>query len=198
MSATDTDLPVTGRGLSLGLRMVRRVAGSRLLDDVGVRRRVERALFKATKGGVRSATAAGRQFEAARRLGGVPVRPTPRTPHDLFDVTPDDEQALLRDALREFAAAKVRPAASDADSGAETPAELLLALSELGVSVLGVPEELGGAMQAQAAVTATLAAEALAHGDLGIAYAALAPGAVAAAIGRWGSADQQATYLPDS
>ena len=39
-------------------------------------------------------------------------------------------------------------------------------------------------------------AEALAHGDLGIAYALLAPGAVATAIGQWGSAEQQSTYLP--
>jgi alkylation response protein AidB-like acyl-CoA dehydrogenase len=41
-----------------------------------------------------------------------------------------------------------------------------------------------------------LIGEALAHGDMGIAYAALAPGAVATAIGRWGTAEQQAAYLP--
>ena len=32
---------------------------------------------------------------------------------------------------------------------------------------------------------------------MGIAYAALAPGAVATAIGHWGTADQQAAYLPE-
>ena len=62
--------------------------------------------------------------------------------------------------------------------------------------MLGVPEELGGVMHEQAAVTSVLIGEALAHGDLGIAYAALAPGAVATAIGLWGSAEQEATYLP--
>ncbi|MHB1810604.1 MAG: acyl-CoA dehydrogenase family protein, partial [Solirubrobacteraceae bacterium] len=41
-----------------------------------------------------------------------------------------------------------------------------------------------------------LVAEALSHGDLGIAYAALAPGAVATAIGAFGDAEQQAAYLP--
>jgi alkylation response protein AidB-like acyl-CoA dehydrogenase len=51
-------------------------------------------------------------------------------------------------------------------------------------------------MHEQAAVTSVLIGEALAHGDLGIAYAALAPGAVATAIGHWGSAEQEATYLP--
>ena len=62
--------------------------------------------------------------------------------------------------------------------------------------MLGVPEELGGVMHEQAAVTSVLIGEALAHGDMGIAYAALAPGAVATAIGHWGSAEQEATYLP--
>jgi alkylation response protein AidB-like acyl-CoA dehydrogenase len=42
----------------------------------------------------------------------------------------------------------------------------------------------------------TLVAEALAHGDLGLAVAALAPGAVATAIAAWGSDEQQQTYLP--
>jgi alkylation response protein AidB-like acyl-CoA dehydrogenase len=62
--------------------------------------------------------------------------------------------------------------------------------------MLAVPEELGGVMQEQAAVTSVLIGEALAHGDMGIAYASLAPGAVATAIAHWGSADQQAAYLP--
>ena len=62
--------------------------------------------------------------------------------------------------------------------------------------MLGVPEELGGVMHEQAAVTSVLIGEALAHGDMGIAYAALAPGAVATAIGHWGTPEQEATYLP--
>ena len=62
--------------------------------------------------------------------------------------------------------------------------------------MLGVPEELGGVMAEGAATTTVLIAEALAHGDMGIAYAALAPGAVATAIGLWGTAEQEATYLP--
>ncbi|HYZ64302.1 MAG TPA: acyl-CoA dehydrogenase family protein, partial [Acetobacteraceae bacterium] len=36
----------------------------------------------------------------------------------------------------------------------------------------------------------------LAHGDMGIAAACLAPAAVSTAIGLWGDAQQQATYLP--
>ncbi|MCW3004581.1 MAG: acyl-CoA dehydrogenase domain protein, partial [Conexibacter sp.] len=66
----------------------------------------------------------------------------------------------------------------------------------LGLTMLGVPEELGGAVSERSAVTAVLAAEALAHGDAGLAVGALAPAAVATALALWGDADQQATYLP--
>jgi alkylation response protein AidB-like acyl-CoA dehydrogenase len=51
-------------------------------------------------------------------------------------------------------------------------------------------------MAEQSAVTSVLVTEALGHGDMGIGLAALAPGAVATAIGLWGDADQESTYLP--
>ena len=63
--------------------------------------------------------------------------------------------------------------------------------------MLGVPEELGGAVDERSAVTTTLITEALAYGDMGLAFAVLAPGGVATALGLWGDADQQATYLPE-
>jgi alkylation response protein AidB-like acyl-CoA dehydrogenase len=90
----------------------------------------------------------------------------------------------------------VRPSAADADAAAATPVELLEQAAELGLCTLGVPEELGGVMADRSAVTTVLAAEALAHGDMGVAFAALAPGAVASAVGLWGDAEQQASYLP--
>jgi alkylation response protein AidB-like acyl-CoA dehydrogenase len=62
--------------------------------------------------------------------------------------------------------------------------------------MLGVPEELGGAVAERSAVTTALMSEALAQGDMGVALACLAPAAVATALGLWGDADQQATYLP--
>ncbi|HWM56083.1 MAG TPA: acyl-CoA dehydrogenase family protein [Solirubrobacterales bacterium] len=183
------------RSMGLGLRWLNRLAGSDLLDRIRIRKQVERALFTTTRSGFRSATAAGRTFKAAQQLG-KPARQAIGKPRSLFDVTPDDEQQMFQEAVREFAANEVRPAALAADADRETPSELLAQVNELGVNMLGVPEELGGVMQEQAAVTAALIDEALGHGDMGIAYAALAPGAVATAIGHWGSAEQEATYLP--
>lgn len=192
---TDTEKGMAERSMGFGLRALNRLAGSDLLDRIRLRKQVERALFQGTKNGFRSATAAGRTFKAAQQLG-KPARQAKGRSIGLFDITPDDEQQMFQEAGRAFAEEKIRPAALDADAARETPAELLQQAAELGVNMLGVPEELGGVMHEQSAVTSVLIGEALAHGDMGIAYAALAPGAVATAIGLWGSAEQEATYLP--
>jgi alkylation response protein AidB-like acyl-CoA dehydrogenase len=186
---------VAERSMGLGLRWLNKLAGSDLLDRIRIRKQVERALFTGTKNGFRSATAAGRTFKAAQRLGR-PARQTPSKPRALFDISPDDEQQMLQEGVRDFAESKLRPVAKQADFDRTTPGELLAQANELGINMLGVPEELGGVMHEQAAVTSVLIGEALAHGDMGIAYAALAPGAVATAIGHWGTAEQEATYLP--
>jgi alkylation response protein AidB-like acyl-CoA dehydrogenase len=190
-----SDKGIAERSMGLGLRALNRLAGSDLLDRLRIRKQVERALFRGTKTGFRSVSAAGRTFKAAQKLA-TPARQATGKPRALFDITPDDEQQMFQEAVRDFAGQKVRPAASEADTACATPGELLAQVNELGVNMLGVPEELGGVVQEQAAVTSALIGEALAHGDMGIAYAALAPGAVATAIGRWGTADQEATYLP--
>jgi alkylation response protein AidB-like acyl-CoA dehydrogenase len=195
VNATDTNSGIAERGMGMGLRALNRLAGSELLDRIHVRKGVERALFHGTKGGFRSATAAGRTFKAAQQLGR-PARQAHSKPRVQFDVTPDDEQQMFQEAVRAYALEQVRPAALQADADRATPPALLAQAAELGIDMLGVPEELGGVMQEQAAVTTVLVGEALAHGDMGIAYAALAPGAVAGALSQWGDADQQATYLP--
>lgn len=189
------DQGIAERSMGIGLRALNWLAGSDLLDRIRLRKQVERALFQGTKSGFRTATAAGRTFKAAQQLG-KPARQKRSKSKGLFDVTPDDEQQMFQEACRSFAAAEMRPAALAADAERETPPELLAQTAELGINMLGVPEELGGVMHEQAAVTGVLVGEALAHGDLGIAYAALASGAVATAIGLWGTAEQEATYLP--
>jgi alkylation response protein AidB-like acyl-CoA dehydrogenase len=194
-TTTDTDRGVAERAMGIGLRGLNWLAGSDLLDRIRIRKGVERALFQGTKQGFRTATAAGRTFAAAQKLG-KPARQPRSKSKGLFDITPDDEQAMFQEAGRAFAADQVRPAAKAADDERTTPAEILAQATELGVAMLGVPAELGGVMEEGAATAAALIGEALAHGDMGIAYAALAPGAVATAIGLWGSAEQEAIYLP--
>jgi hypothetical protein len=185
---------IAEKGLGGGLRALSRLARSDLLDRLRMRKQTERAVFHASKNGFRTAATAGRTFSAATKLAR-PARQAYTSSAGLFDLTPDDEQAMLRHAVADFATAQVRPAAAAADAACATPAQLIAQVAELGVGMLGIPEELGGVMVEQSAVTAAVTAEALAHGDMGIAYATLAPAAVSTALGLWGDADQQAAYL---
>ena len=103
---------------------------------------------------------------------------------------------MLVDVVTEFATEVVRPAAAEANDSCSAPDEVLKASLEIGLPILGVPESLGGISEERSAMAGTLVAEALAHGDMGLAVAALAPGSVATALGLWGTDEQQSTYLP--
>jgi len=188
-------MTVAERSMGLGLRAIRQIAGMDVIDRMGLRGPAERALYVVTKNGMSTAAGAGRRFAAVTGTGAA-TRPRSALATGLFDLTPDEDQQMILAAMKEFAAARLRPAALGADSACAAPAPLLAATTDLGLASLGVPEELGGSAGESSAVTGVLVAEALAHGDLGLAVAALAPGAVATALGRWGDADQQATYLP--
>lgn len=186
------------RSMALCLRALHRVASSEAIDRLGLREPAVRLVHGVTRNGARTATRAGRTFAAAQRLAGPARQPRAegdRRP-DLFDLAPSDEQELLRDSVRDFAMARLRPVAGDADGACGAPAPLLAQANELGLTMVGVPEALGGAVPERSATTTVLMAEALARGDMGIAVACLAPAAVSTAIAEWGDADQQATYLP--
>jgi len=187
---------LTERSMAVGLKALNRLASNGLIDRFGLREPAERVLHGASKATVRTATRAGRTFAATQRLSKPARQPKARR-SDLFDLTPDDEQQMLRESVRDFALAKLRPAAQAADDACAAPAELLTQANDLGLTMVGVPEELGGAVTERSAVTTVLMAEALAQGDMGIAVACLAPAAVSTAISLWGDADQQATYLSE-
>ncbi len=182
--------------MAAGLAVLNRLAGVRALDRFGLRKPVERGVYQATRTGFRTAGAASRTFTAARRQL-APARLPTAGRRTLFDLTPTGEQRLIQQAARQFAAEQLRPAAPAADADCRPPAELLRrAADELGIAMVGIPESLGGAGTERSAVTGVLVAEALAHGDLGLAVAVLAPAAVSTALVLWGDERQQATYLP--
>ena len=183
------------RSMAMGLRALGRLASSDLVDRFGLRQPTERFLHGASKTTMRTAASAGRTFAAAQKLSR-PARQPRGKRTDLFDLTPTEEQQMLREAVRAFGLERLRPAAEGADAQSASPTELLAQSGELGLTMVGVPEELGGAVEERSAVTSVLLSEALALGDMGIAVACLAPAGVSTALGLWGDADQQATYLP--
>jgi alkylation response protein AidB-like acyl-CoA dehydrogenase len=181
--------------IGLAVAAVNRLAQSEIIDRVGLRRQTEQVVYSTTRNGFRVATAAGRQFaRAGRRTAGT--RPASARSSGLFDLTPTEDESMLLEVVRELADELLRPAAAAADDACAAPPEVLAAAQEVGLPGLGVPDALGGIMEERSAMAGTLVAEALAHGDMGLAVATLAPGAVATAIGLWGTEAQQQTYLP--
>lgn len=59
-----------------------------------------------------------------------------------FDLT--DEQRMIRDTARDFAAREIAPKASEIDKGSRWPAEIVKRLAELGFLGMAIPEEYGG------------------------------------------------------
>jgi alkylation response protein AidB-like acyl-CoA dehydrogenase len=173
-----------------------KLAQSDLLDRVGLRRHAEQTVFTMTRGGFRTATTAGRAFAKAGQRGTSGQRAATAQSRGVFDLTPTEDEQMLVDVVTELATEVVRPAAAEADVACAAPDHVLAAANEIGLPLLGVPEALGGISEERAVMAGTLVAEALAKGDLGLAVAGLAPGAVATAVATWGTDAQQQTYLP--
>jgi alkylation response protein AidB-like acyl-CoA dehydrogenase len=107
-----------------------------------------------------------------------------------------EEQELVRDAMREFAAEAMRPLARECDEQATIPDEFLETAWSLGLTSTQIPEVYGGAGEARSMVTNAILLEELAHGDASLAIAALAPSLFANAILDHGSEDQRRSLLP--
>ncbi|MEV6902326.1 acyl-CoA dehydrogenase family protein [Amycolatopsis sp. NPDC051372] len=181
--------------MGFGLAALTRLAGSSVIDRAGLRGPVQNLVKAGTRNGFRAAGAATRSFKSVRRLG-KPARLAPAQDTGLFDLTPSEDQQLIAETVTEFAAEQLRPAAADADAKLAAPEGLLTRAAELGISLVGIPEELGGAGTERSVVTNALVAEALAHGDMGLAVSVLAPSAVSTALVAWGDEQQQADYVP--
>jgi alkylation response protein AidB-like acyl-CoA dehydrogenase len=182
--------------IGLAVAALNKLASNPALDRFGLRKPAERVVYEATKSGFKAIGTASRTFERRGKKSGSAKRPASAASTGVFDLTPTEDEQMLVDVVTEFATEVVRPAAHDADAACEAPVDLLKASLEIGLPILGVPEELGGISAERSAMAGTLVAEALAKGDMGLAVAALAPGAVATAISLWGTDEQQQTYLP--
>jgi len=181
--------------IDLGMALLTPLLGQDFLDRRGLRDPLNKALKFGVKHGFSAAGASSRQFKKIQGLGKAPAR-LAVTGAGYFDLSPDDDQRMILETVGEFAEEILRPAARDADDAAGYPEGLITKAAELGITAIKVPEDFDGIAESRTAVTNALVAEALGYGDMGLALPILAPGGVASALTHWGSADQQATYLP--
>lgn len=183
-------------GIDIALALLTPFVGQEFLDRYHLRDPLNEGLRYGTKTLFSTAGAASRQFKAVKSIRSKPTR-LKSSGKDYYDLRPDDEQKMIVETLDEFAEEVLRPAAPEADEAASYPRDLIAKAAELGITAINIPEDFEGIAAHRSSVTNVLVAEALAYGDMGLALPILAPGGVASALTHWGSADQQATYLPE-
>ncbi|CAN5562523.1 acyl-CoA dehydrogenase family protein [soil metagenome] len=184
----------------IGLALITPLVGQEFLDRYHLRDPLNRGLRLGVQTAFSAVGATTRQFNKVQGLGKPATRLAAGRPEkgsDYFDLTPDDDQKLIVETVKEFAEEILRPAAHDADDAAMYSPELIAKAAELGITAINIPEDFDGIAAHRSTVTNALVAEALAYGDMGLALPILAPGGVASALTHWGSADQQATYLTE-
>ena len=106
-----------------------------------------------------------------------------------------EEEAMFRDAVREFAGTEVRPYVHEMDEAAQFRLDLIPKFFELGLMGIEVPEEYGGS--AGSIFMAVLAIEELARVDASAAiYVDVHNTLVNNAILRWANSEQKGRYFP--
>jgi len=114
----------------------------------------------------------------------------------MYSFDPTDEQKLIVQTARDFAAKHLRPLAHESDEESKLPGGFLAASWELGLATGAIPEAFGGVGMARSAVTGALVIEELAFGDLPLAMAMLVPALVAYPLVDHGSDLQKEKILP--
>jgi alkylation response protein AidB-like acyl-CoA dehydrogenase len=114
----------------------------------------------------------------------------------MFDLTLTDEQRMNRETMQRFAAAEIRTLAKSVDEGASPARDFYPQTADLGLTLLPIPEALGGAGMARSPTSNALIFEDLAHGDMALALGAISPMAFVNTLLDQGSDAQREKYLP--
>ena len=176
----------------LGLALITKIAGSDVIDQLKLRKLIERSLYQGSKAGFKALSQSQKVFK------GTPSANKERLPSqskNLFDLSLTEEQQMTRDMILGFAQEVLYPLAHEADHQAKFPSSLQDQISELGLQYYALPESLGGVASEKNIVSNVLIAEDLAQGDFSLAAAILSNFSVINALTQWGNAEIQARYL---
>lgn len=178
----------------MGLLIASRFAGSRWANKLGLRKPVERIAYLSTRMGFKFA---GKLLQKRQQQDSVQgERLANSRDKKLFDLSLTEEQQMIKDSVRDYAHAVIRPLATSADEQKKSPSDFLQNAMALGLNLFSVPESMGGAAQQYSPTTSAIIAEELGWGDFALATTLLAPVGVANALVRWGTLQQQQQWLP--
>lgn len=176
-----------------GLSLITKIAGSEVLDQLKLRKFVEKSLYQGSKTGFKVLNKTQKAFKPQ----AIDKQRLPNQVNkNLFDLSLTEEQQMTVDAMSQFAEEVLYALAHDADHQAQFPEQLWQHLVDLGLNYYALPEALGGVAAEQNIVSNILIAESLAKGDFSLTASLLSTFSVINAITRWGSTQVQSMYLP--
>lgn len=176
-----------------GLSLITKIAGSEVLDQLKLRKFVEKSLYQGSKTGFKVLNKTQKAFKPQ----AIDKQRLPNQVNkNLFDLSLTEEQQMTVDAMSQFAEEVLYALAHDADHQAQFPEQLWQHLVDLGLNYYALPEALGGVAAEQNIVSNILIAESLAKGDFSLTAGLLSSFSVINAITRWGSTQVQSMYLP--
>ena len=176
-----------------GLSLITKIAGSEVLDQLKLRKFVEKSLYQGSKTGFKVLNKTQKAFKPQ----AIDKQRLPNQVNkNLFDLSLTEEQQMTVDAMSQFAEEVLYALAHDADHQAQFPEQLWQHLVDLGLNYYALPEALGGVAAEQNIVSNILIAESLAKGDFSLTAGLLSTFSVINAITRWGSTQVQSMYLP--
>ncbi len=113
-----------------------------------------------------------------------------------IDLRLSEEQRISREGMRRFASQTLAPGARAADEAAAADPGVLAGIAGFGLTLMSLPEALGGAGLPRSPMGNVLACEDLGEGDLSQALAGLAPLGVVNALLDFGDEAQHEAWLP--
>lgn len=184
---------ITNKAQGLGLAFITKIAGSDILDQLKLRKLVEKSLYKSSKLSFKTVTATQKVFKAHHTIHKQRL---PNQKKDLFDLNLSEEQQMTCDLMDQFATEVLYPLAHDADQNEKFPETLWQHMINLGLNLYALPEALGGVASEKSIISNILMAERLARGDFSLTAGMLSTFSVINTITQWGSARIQSIYLP--
>ena len=183
---------MVNKAQGFGLSLITKMASSDVLDQLKLRKFVEKSLYQGSKAGYKTLSKTQKAFKANKDLHKQRLNNQEKS---LFDLSYSEDQQMAIDTMSQFAADILYPLAASADQNETFPTELWQYIEELGLNFYALPEALGGVAAEKNILSNILIAEHLAKGDFSLAAGMLSTFSVINAITQWGSEQVQASYL---
>ncbi|OTG88958.1 acyl-CoA dehydrogenase [Acinetobacter sp. ANC 3813] len=184
---------MVNKAQGFGLSLLTKIAGSDVLDQLKLRKFIEKSLYQGSKAGFKTLSKTQKAFKPQ---SNVHKQRLPNQTKSLFDLSLSEEQQITCDAMQQFAQEVLYPLAHAADQNEAFPNELYQYCIDLGLNFYALPEALGGVAAEKNIISNILIAEQLAQGDFSLSAGLLSTFSVINAITQWGSEQIQSKYLP--